>query len=88
MLYGYAGFEKKEIQFGDFVKAWPDNDQPLGVVKMEVLGVIVGVDDDNSVVAVKACRFVFHTPNGTITEQANGEVLICSSPFPIVTVGQ
>lgn len=88
MLYGYAGFEKKEIRFGDFVKAWPDNDQPVGIAKMELLGVIVGIDDDNNTVDVKVDRVVFHTPNGTLTEKGNGEVVTCSSPFPIVTVGQ
>jgi len=88
MKYGYAGFEKKDVQFGDFVKAYPDQDQPVGMVKMEVLGVIVGIDDDTNTVDVKVARFVYRTPSGTVTEQGGGEVLTCSSPFPVVTVGQ
>ena len=88
MNYGYGGFENKEVRFGDFVKAWPDNDQPVGVAKMEVLGVIVGIDDDTNTVDVKVSRFVYHTPSGTLTEQGGGEVITCSSPFPVVTVGQ
>lgn len=87
MNYSISGFEKTEVRIGDLVKAYPENDQPVGNAKMEVVGIIVGVDDDENMVDVKADRFVFHTPFGNITERADGEIILCSNPNPIVTIG-